>query len=386
MQNKNKKEKNKEKEVDIMCKINGKKLGEIRKNAGMSQRELAKQLGVSPSAISHYEKGDTNPSDETLEKICVLLKITKDDVEIKNLGYSFLDQISKTANNARNRKGFVHYLNPEETEEWITSKRKLSDEEEKTEIKNALRNSFGIGNKKYVLIDPVLIHVPNWQRTTDMAKTEEIAVNFDEDKFDPIKVYINEERFNVADGAHRLVSVIKRNINKNDKVKILAEVLSCNEYEAINTFLGQQSGRKPMTVSDTYRAAIKANITDYLTFKEIFESYNIQITAEMETLSNPVGIIKPSAGALRLANRNKTELKIALDLINDLHWNGSTEKNAYTLRTIRTLIKLCATFGTTKTEQKLLNRCKGATYYESKVFPVKSNAELYDLLAEEINK
>lgn len=206
-----------------MCKINGKKLGEIRKNAGMSQRELAKQLGVSPSAISHYEKGDANPSDETLEKICVLLKITKDDVEIKNLGYSFLDQISKTANNARNRKGFVHYLNPEETEEWITSKRKLSDEEEKTEIKNALRNSFGIGNKKYVLIDPVLIHVPNWQRTTDMAKTEEIAVNFDEDKFDPIKVYINEERFNVADGAHRLVSVIKRNINKNDKVKILAE-------------------------------------------------------------------------------------------------------------------------------------------------------------------
>lgn len=326
MQNKNKKEKNKEKEVDIMCKINGKKLGEIRKNAGMSQRELAKQLGVSPSAISHYEKGDANPSDETLEKICVLLKITKDDVEIKNLGYSFLDQISKTANNARNRKGFVHYLNPEETEEWITSKRKLSDEEEKTEIKNALRNSFGIGNKKYVLIDPVLIHVPNWQRTTDMAKTEEIAVNFDEDKFDPIKVYINEERFNVADGAHRLVSVIKRNINKNDKVKILAEVLSCNEYEAINTFLGQQSGRKPMTVSDTYRAAIKANITDYLTFKEIFESYNIQITAEMETLSNPVGIIKPSAGALRLANRNKTELKIALDLINDLHWNGSTER------------------------------------------------------------
>lgn len=96
-----------------MCKINGKKLGEIRKNAGMSQRELAKQLGVSPSAISHYEKGDANPSDETLEKICVLLKITKDDVEIKNLGYSFLDQISKTANNARNRKGFVHYLKEE---------------------------------------------------------------------------------------------------------------------------------------------------------------------------------------------------------------------------------------------------------------------------------
>lgn len=44
-----------------MCKINGRKLGELRVKAGMSQKELAKQLGVSSQTISHYEKGDTNP-------------------------------------------------------------------------------------------------------------------------------------------------------------------------------------------------------------------------------------------------------------------------------------------------------------------------------------
>ena len=369
-----------------MCKINGKKLGEIRKENKMTQKELAELVGVTKESIGSYETGKRNPSDDTVEKICMVLKISKNDVEIKNFDYNFMDQRSKTVNNARQRKGFVRYLNPEETEKWIATGRTFSEDEEKTEIKNAIRNSFGIGNKKYVLIDPALVHIPNWQRTTDMAKTEEIAVNFDEGKFDPIKIYVQNERFNVADGAHRLVAVIKRNENEEDKVKILAEVLPCDEHEAINTFLGQQSGRKPMTVSDTYRAGIKANIEQYVAFKHVFESHNIQITAEMEALHNPVGIVRPSSTMLRLANRNKNELTMVLNLINKLHWNGSLDKNAYTLRTIQTLIKLCAIFGKDNAEQKLLNRCKGATYYESKVFPVKSNAELYDMLVEEINK
>lgn len=43
-----------------MCRINGKKLGEARVNAGMSQRKLAELSGVSQNAISHYENGKTN--------------------------------------------------------------------------------------------------------------------------------------------------------------------------------------------------------------------------------------------------------------------------------------------------------------------------------------
>ena len=37
-------------------------------------------------------------------------------------------------------------------------------------------------------------------------------------------------------------------------------------------------------------------------------------------------------------------------------------------------------------EDKLLKHCKGATFYESKVLPIKSNAELYDMLSESISK
>ena len=41
----------------------------FRQNAGLSQRELAKRLGVSPSTISMYEVGNREPDFETEEKI-----------------------------------------------------------------------------------------------------------------------------------------------------------------------------------------------------------------------------------------------------------------------------------------------------------------------------
>ena len=59
LQEKHKTKIKKKEEVDLMCKINGKKLEEARTNAGMTQRELAELSGVSQNAISHYENGKT---------------------------------------------------------------------------------------------------------------------------------------------------------------------------------------------------------------------------------------------------------------------------------------------------------------------------------------
>lgn len=48
--------------------INGlsEKLRELRMNAGLSQRAVAKNLAVSPSIISSYETGERTPSVENL--------------------------------------------------------------------------------------------------------------------------------------------------------------------------------------------------------------------------------------------------------------------------------------------------------------------------------
>lgn len=374
-----------------MCKINGKKLGELRTKAGVSQKELAREIGVSPQSISHYENGITNPEDINIEKICMILKIKKEDIEIHDVGYNFMDRESKTVHRARLQKGFVRISTPEQTEIWIVNKCKKNNNEVKSEIKSAFKSAFGIGQKRYILIEPTFVHVPEWQRDTDMAKAIEIAENFNEDKFDPIKAYVTPNgTLDIADGLHRIVALIMyneqmRNQGKaEEQIKALVEILNCDEYNAALTFLGQQSGRKPMTVSDTYRAGIKANVKEYVEFKSLFESENIQITADKERLSNPVGKITPSATALRWVMRDRKMLLKAINLIKRLEWCGS-EKNAFVLRNFSTIKKLYSNYGD-EVESKLLENCKGAVFYESKVVPVKSNAELFDILSAEISK
>ena len=371
-----------------MCKINGKKLSEIRMERGLSRSDLANKIGMSKSSIVKYETGVANPSDKVADKICMILKVNRGEIEIHDVGYNFMDQRSKTVDKYRMQKDFHRYSTPEETEKMISNECKESDEKVKSELKSAFNMAVSIGNrKKYIQIDPTFVHAPEWQRDTDMAKAMEIAENFKEDKFDPIKGYVNSDgKLDIADGLHRIIALIIYNKDKKDdeKLKAIIDVLNCNEIEAALTFLGQQSGRKPMTVKDTYRAAIKGNVPEYLEFRDIFTSENIQITAEKEKIDNPIGTITPSATALRWANREKEVFIKAIVLIKKLEWCRS-EKNAFTLRNFSTIKKLYANYGD-ETETKLLEHCKGAVFYESKVIPVKSNAELYDILSAEINK
>lgn len=60
--------------------INGlpEKLRELRKNVGLSQRIVAKNLGVSPSIISSYETGERTPSVENLLALAYLYHCSTD--------------------------------------------------------------------------------------------------------------------------------------------------------------------------------------------------------------------------------------------------------------------------------------------------------------------
>lgn len=246
------------------------------------------------------------------------------------------------------------------------------------EVDCALKNSFSIASKRYILINPTFIHIPNWQRDTDMAKVQEIAQNFNEDKFDPVKVYIKNGKLYVADGAHRIVAFVI-----NGEIKMLVEVLNCSEYEAVLTFLGQQSARKAMTVADTYRAGVKANIREYIDFKNLFESYNIQIVTDDDKLENPIGKVAPSRTLLRMVRNNTDILELTIKTIKALDWTGS-EKSAFTLRMFQIFKKLFANYEKNTVIEGLLENCKGASYFENKIAPVKSNAEMYDILAKAI--
>lgn len=56
----------------------GLKLKELRLNAGLTQQQLAAQLGVTKSVISYYELQERYPSPEILIKIASIFHVSTD--------------------------------------------------------------------------------------------------------------------------------------------------------------------------------------------------------------------------------------------------------------------------------------------------------------------
>ena len=54
------------------------KIKELRKNSGMTQSELAKKLGISPSAVGMYEQGRREPDSEMLLRLCEVFSVSTD--------------------------------------------------------------------------------------------------------------------------------------------------------------------------------------------------------------------------------------------------------------------------------------------------------------------
>lgn len=57
-----------------------KKLAAAICNSGKSQTAIAKEIGISQSAISHYVKGDIYPALDTLANLCALLDLDANDI------------------------------------------------------------------------------------------------------------------------------------------------------------------------------------------------------------------------------------------------------------------------------------------------------------------
>ena len=54
----------------------GENIRQARKNAGLTQKELGKKLGISAAAVGQFEKKDANPNHHTVEKIAMVLGIS----------------------------------------------------------------------------------------------------------------------------------------------------------------------------------------------------------------------------------------------------------------------------------------------------------------------
>ena len=56
----------------------GARIAVLRRNAGLSQAEMAQILGVSPSTVGMYEQGRRQPAVETLVRLAELFHVSTD--------------------------------------------------------------------------------------------------------------------------------------------------------------------------------------------------------------------------------------------------------------------------------------------------------------------
>ena len=86
--------------MDELRIIIGKNLAELRKNRGLTQAELAKQLNYSDKAISKWEHGDAMPSIENLIVICKFYSITLDQLTKEGIEHiKVVDEDKQNKNN-----------------------------------------------------------------------------------------------------------------------------------------------------------------------------------------------------------------------------------------------------------------------------------------------
>lgn len=57
----------------------GEKIRNARKSLGLTQRQLAEQLGVSNTSISNWEKGLSRPDADMIQKLCDILRLQPND-------------------------------------------------------------------------------------------------------------------------------------------------------------------------------------------------------------------------------------------------------------------------------------------------------------------
>ena len=135
----------------------GSRLKEIRLKTGVSLREIARQLDVSPSFISQIENGKSQPSVATLYGLAKLLSVPV-DVLFEPAGEP-VSELAKQYDVEVNRNNFYH-----PTDVWDSSRARIS--------------AVNPNNRSLITMDSGV----TWER---LAATSEESVNFMEIVYAP---------------------------------------------------------------------------------------------------------------------------------------------------------------------------------------------------------
>lgn len=279
------------------------------------------------------------------------------------------------------------YLKAKEAEKEMQEARESKEftgKNEKLLIENLVKsakNNSRIGDKLLMVIDPMEIHIPEWQRRIKLERAYSIGNNYNSYKWDEPKVLLYKGILLCIDGQHRIYGAFKA---KKDAVVI--EVMECSLEEAIDLFLSQSSDRAKMQPMDIYHAALAAKKPEYVALHDICKKHNVAIKGDDET-ENVVGTFSSISDGINWIKGGKAELLDSmLGLLGKLEWNGYADTyngKAYTAKIIRALKSLYAYCEgrTDEMEEAMINRCKGTEFFVDNIM-TKTQAQIFDYLSE----
>lgn len=279
------------------------------------------------------------------------------------------------------------YLKAKEAEKEMQEARESKEftgKNEKLLIENLVKsakNNSRIGDKLLMVIDPMEIHIPDWQRRIKLERAYSIGNNYNSYKWDEPKVLLYKGILLCIDGQHRIYGAFKAK-----KDAIVVEVMECSLEEAIDLFLSQSSDRAKMQPMDIYHAALAAKKPEYVALHDICKKHNVAIKGDDET-ENVVGTFSSISDGINWIKGGKAELLDSmLGLLGKLEWNGYADTyngKAYTAKIIRALKSLYAYCEgrTDEMEEAMINRCKGTEFFVDNIM-TKTQAQIFDYLSE----
>lgn len=246
-------------------------------------------------------------------------------------------------------------------------------------IKDAKRNSM-VGDKLQLVVDPMYIHIPEWQRRLSLARAYAIGNSYNKYKWDVPKVLFHEGKLWVIDGQHRIYGAFKAKMDS-----VVVEIMECSLEEAIDLFINQSQDRAKMQPMDIYKAAIAGGKTDYVKLQEICHKNNVAVKGDDET-ENTVGTLTSISDGVKLSKTSPDLFDSMLALLGNLGWNGYADSyngKAYTAKIIRALKALYAYCDgrVPEMESALLEHCKGTEFFVENIMD-KTQAQIFDYLSE----
>lgn len=184
------------------------------------------------------------------------------------------------------------------------NKAKFVDEVERISIEQMVESSKAnnrIGDKILMVINPLYVHIPEWQRQCDVIAATEIGTHYDKHKWEIPKLLYFDGKLWCVDGMHRIYGAYKGNIKS-----VICEIIECSMKDAIELFLGQTDDRRKMSQVDYYKAAIALGDERYIGLKTICNSHNVAVKGD--PIENQVGIFTPIKDGIRSIEKNGTEL------------------------------------------------------------------------------